>query len=371
MLDTVNDKKLDYIDALRGLAITGVLFTHIGVNSHLPLFIQKIIAGGAMGVQLFFIVSAFTLFLSLDKKIGQEKCLKLNFFLRRFFRIAPMYYLGIIYFLWQNDFTASLLGDKIIASPTNILANFLFLHGLSPFWINSLVPGGWTITVEMTFYCFVPYLFKKIKNAEQAFNFLLISLFIRLFSNFILNKIITIDNAELWKAYLSSYLLNQLPIFALGIIMYFVIKNNSAKTLFTAKNIFLSAIILMANFLILKEFIPEFFLFGIVFLILGVFLNKNRIKTIVNPLFIFMGKISYSMYLVHFAVIYWLGRTEIIDHLPVNGIFKYLLRILLLFIATILIAAISYRFIEKPTQKLGKKLIQKIYKHDLKLKSVC
>lgn len=42
----------------------------------------------------------------------------------------------------------------------NVISNF-YCHGLSPYWINSLVPGGWSITVEMFFmYCLLSCLKK-------------------------------------------------------------------------------------------------------------------------------------------------------------------------------------------------------------------
>jgi peptidoglycan/LPS O-acetylase OafA/YrhL len=59
-------KKFDYIDAIRGLAIFMVIVLHTGqygtsIGSSLT---NKILANGARGVQLFFVASAFTLFLS-------------------------------------------------------------------------------------------------------------------------------------------------------------------------------------------------------------------------------------------------------------------------------------------------------------------
>ena len=61
-------KKLDFIDALRGYAILGVLMVHTSqygnkLHSTLGTLITE---KGAMGVQLFFLASSFTLFLSED-----------------------------------------------------------------------------------------------------------------------------------------------------------------------------------------------------------------------------------------------------------------------------------------------------------------
>ena len=91
-------KKYDYIDSIRGFAIFGVVLVHssqwVAPTSSI---LSSIAAQGARGVQLFFIASALTLFLSMaSRKQQQEEMLILSFFNRRFFRIAPAFYLAII-----------------------------------------------------------------------------------------------------------------------------------------------------------------------------------------------------------------------------------------------------------------------------------
>jgi peptidoglycan/LPS O-acetylase OafA/YrhL len=136
---------------LRGLAIIGVVVVHCslyGDNENLPLLFQSFAHSGMFGVQLFFMVSAFTLFLSLDNRRHEEEFVWQGFFIRRFFRVAPMYYLGILYFLLQDGFGPRyFLCDTGHITGANILSNFLFVHGLYPFWISSLVPGGWSFAV--------------------------------------------------------------------------------------------------------------------------------------------------------------------------------------------------------------------------------
>ena len=93
-----------------------------------------------------------------------------------------MYYLGIVYYLFQDGLGPRyMLGDETHITALNIISNFIFLNGFNPHWITSIVPGGWSITVEMTFYAILPLLFLKIKNLNNAFNFLNISLLIKLF----------------------------------------------------------------------------------------------------------------------------------------------------------------------------------------------
>nr|WP_231503523.1 acyltransferase family protein [Paenibacillus sp. 1-18] len=81
--------KLKFVDTLRALAIIGVLLVHIsqhvdGING----WIQKGLSIGAKGVALFYLASAFTLFLSLSRRSGDRTEGISAYLIRRFFRIA-------------------------------------------------------------------------------------------------------------------------------------------------------------------------------------------------------------------------------------------------------------------------------------------
>src|SRR5258708_25384528 len=145
----MKENKLNYIDALRGIAILGVMVVHCGQfgSNHYSSIFQNIILDGAMGVQLFFVASAFTIFLTFANRQGKEINPAGNFFVRRFFRIAPMYYLGIIYYLCQDGWGPRYwLGDAPGVSVWNVLSNLFFVHAGNPYWITSVLEGGRVIT---------------------------------------------------------------------------------------------------------------------------------------------------------------------------------------------------------------------------------
>jgi len=89
-------KKFDYVDAMRGLAIAGVLITHINGRESSSPFLFGAISQSAMGVRLFFFVSAFTLFSSLTSRREVDHRPFLNFFIRRFFRIPSLFLPSVI-----------------------------------------------------------------------------------------------------------------------------------------------------------------------------------------------------------------------------------------------------------------------------------
>lgn len=359
--------KLKYVDVLRGIAVLGVLIVHcsyFGNNLFFPKVVKSFFENGAMGVQLFFFTSAFTLFLSMNKRINNEKLPIINFFIRRFFRIAPIYYLGILYYL----LVIYLKGDFKNIDFYNVISNLLFLNGFNPYWINSVVPGGWSIAVEMLFYCLVPFLFVKIKNTQHAFVFVIITLFIRTIFPLILNNFNLIGHDKLSQEYLFYYLPNQLPIFALGILFYFIVKENYKIAISPVLIIFTSFVLIgqFSNFSIL--ILPSHFIFGISFVLLGIAMSKFEFKLLINPILIYIGKISYSMYLVHFVVLFWLNKLRFIDYLYITNTYSALLnfsiRLILLISISFIFANLLYKLIELPMQKLGGKLIERLNKQN-------
>src|ERR1700728_1174775 len=97
-------RRLAWIAALRAWVAgprggrgVGVVLTHSGGASHNTGITQKIASSGQYGVQLFFIVSALTISLTYDSHIaryGRSLRSQFAWLIKRFFRIAPLYYVA-------------------------------------------------------------------------------------------------------------------------------------------------------------------------------------------------------------------------------------------------------------------------------------
>lgn len=342
-------KRFDYIDALRGLAALMVLICHslqIDRALVLPNSLTGMMESGKFGVQLFFIISALTMFYSLANRDPKT----LNFFIRRFFRIAPLYFIAVIYYSWLYN-----------ADGKGILVNLLFLHGFSTSYINSIVPGGWSIGVEMAFYLLVPLLFKHInsfKNALYFFLFTVVGSFIILYAY--KKLIISTPNRE---SFIYFWLPNQLPVFALGFIIYFMIFQKDKIVIKDVTIPLLGITSLFVFGLVTKLAIfQEHILIAIAFALIIYLLSQKSVPGVVNRGTLFLGKISYSFYLSQYATMEILRRTGLYSFISAkSSLTKFAnasINLLLFFITTSIVSYFLLHLIELPFQSLGRKMIR-------------
>lgn len=353
-------KKYEYIDSLRGIAVLTVMIVHIAfigeiskIFDFLPDTILAFINNGQHGVQLFFVVSAFTLMLSHQNRQSEPHATR-NFFIRRLCRITPMYYLAILFFtfVFLGIASGNLYWESIHKKA--LISSLLYLNGFLPDSINNYVPGGWTISVEFTFYAMLPFLCKVIKNINQAISFVLISLLFGTGLNLLLAGTMFDTNN-----FLGLYIFNQLPTFALGILAYFIVTEKSIKI----KPITL-LYITVTIYIFCYVSASIYFLISLVYFFLLLVLCYKPYKLFSNKFFAFVGKRSFSMYLVHFMVIEIFNMTGFGYLFKINNTItaytSYLLGYIALFIASLIISMATYKFIELPGQNLGRKLIKKL-----------
>ncbi|GAB3893675.1 acyltransferase family protein [Spirosoma agri] len=368
--------KFAYIDALRGVAILSVIWFHCHLYHYSdPAFYSLMDTLGspaAMGVQLFFVLSAFTLFLSQSQRKDTEHA-RFNFFIRRFFRIAPMYYVAMAYYLWQDAYSyQQSLSTTIAYNKYGIIANSLLLHGLSPVWINSIIPGGWSVGIEVLFYAMVPYLFTRITTLNRAVLFTTAALLGGFVFTSALSQVPAIQANRQLNEYLFYYLPYQLPVFGCGIVAYYLVIRGERHI---RLGVAIFAIGVLA-FLILsktvgKLFIPDlphtlhlFGSLGFILLIIGASRHMYPVRFfLINRLTRYVGKVSYSAYLTHFGVLFWMDRVIPQQLIPVHSVLtnmlNFHLKFLLIVLITVLISTVTYRLIEEPVQQFGKRFLRR------------
>ncbi len=355
-----------FIDSLRALAILGVIAVHtaqwVQPDSE---FLRQVVAEGARGVQLFFVASALTIFMSFRRRSVAEAAPIKNYFIRRFFRIAPLFYLGIVLWLFIDGYAPRYWAPNGIDGWTVFLTTF-FMHGFHPETITSLVPGGWSIAVEMMFYLLVPLLISYVRDFSTAIAFFLVSLLV--------NWVLTGAAVSYWldyyppelgylaRSYGLLWFFAQLPVFALGVIAFHIISNNQfgARPKMFGRVMLVTAVVLWVAFLDVRSFqglIPQHVFYGASFLCLALALAAHPTRLLVNPVMRTLGEISFSLYVFHFVVLYVLEKMFFLKGFPFHGNAGFVTAWLWVVVVSSLISFISYRYVERPGMAVGKFLI--------------
>lgn len=156
--------RIGWLDGLRAYAIGLVVLVHVSLPvAALSGSVRLLALSGQYGVQLFFVVSAATIYMTLSRSDDVR-----SWWVRRYFRIAPLYYAAILFYgAWRVAFPDPAGEPGLVKWLAAALANAVFLHGFVPKAINSIVPGGWSIAVEMLFYLFAPFLVRRLRDAGE------------------------------------------------------------------------------------------------------------------------------------------------------------------------------------------------------------
>ncbi|WP_460451652.1 acyltransferase family protein [Alsobacter sp. SYSU BS001988] len=162
-------KHMPALDGLRGVAILMVILHHAAQGAYgalaihqpvspeampsLPAWLASIASTGQYGVELFFVVSAFTLTCRMSDHPGGLGC----YALRRLARIAPGYWAALL------GYTALAgLGPRLSAEEGLTVADVAVAAVFGGAWRGdasvAVVPGGWSVACEVAFYIALPLL---------------------------------------------------------------------------------------------------------------------------------------------------------------------------------------------------------------------
>lgn len=318
--------------------------------------IYTFLENGQLGVQLFYLVSAFTLMLSCKSR-ETEKFFIEKFFIRRFFRIAPLYYLVTIYYAFERylGFDLTKVSDNLHQLPLiKLITGLLFVNGLYPTTINSFVPGGWSIATEMIFYLTLPFLFKRVRNIRHSVYLFAIALLLSVLFSYI-TKLSFFNRG----GFPMFNFLNQFPMFCLGILAYFIVYDGFSN--FRNTEYLLIALLFLGGCYLP---LPYYFPYSLFFVFLLVGLTKSAPLFIVNRFTKLIGNLSFSIYLIHFAVLYWVNTVLDFKYIVFSNEFVHWLFYILFYIGVLAISStisfFSYNLIEKSGKTFGKKIINSL-----------
>ena len=344
--------QLEYIDGLRGLAILAVLANHwhfygFGRSKEISELSWHFFIAGHTGVLLFFMVSALTLFRSLTRRKDVERKFLRNFYIRRFFRIFPLWWFAIYV-------CAQLKGESV----SEYGIHFPMLFGFQ-FFPKKVFSGEWTLFIEETFYLLLPLFFFRIKTLRASILLLVSCLALR-----ILWVAITIDHLGMPRGFVSLSPPTHYYVFAIGICFFFL---PLQKIRLTPTSGWIISFLLMVA--IISHAGSHQWLDGDhwnTLLISGIFLlavdRKTPIGWLVRTDWLkAFGVCCYSIYLLHVPIAVILRRNIALREIlpPEIPLEVTILGTLPLFCAICLAVGIFfYRFFELPCIWLGARIIQ-------------
>ena len=374
-------KYLPSIDSLRAIAVIAVIIYHIDAN-YLP--------GGFLGVDLFFVLSGYLISSLIIKEYKSTGTVNLyNFYVRRARRLLPaVYFMITVVLIIITLFNGVLLKKSYLDAlfgyiySSNWWYIFHKLDYFDSFGSQSPFKHLWSLAIEEQFYMFFPLIFlifnrkSKSNNSNSKLNKNFIYVVLSLILVSLIAHILLFDINNINRIYFGTDTRAfSLLVGVVGAILY-PMDRLSERT--TKKDNMIYSIVSLVSILVLIGIMINtseyntwlyrggFLLVAIIGLI--IIISSGRQYTFMSKLLsfkplVFIGKISYSLYLWHFPI---LVVTTPVSEIGNPNLFYVTLRIVLIF----LVATGSYMFVETPIRKLGfVNYINLLFKRIMKFKN--
>lgn len=331
-------QRLLELDSIRGLAALAVVLFHYffryeQIYGHQSLNVDWAHLG-KFGVQLFFMVSGFVIFWTLNRV---ER--PLDFIVSRFSRLYPAFWLAILttYFI---VYIFGLPGREV--SFNNALLNMLMFHEY--LGIPHVDGVYWTLTVELTFYfwIFIFYSFSGLNKVEDFFAIVVL-----------LSLLHSLELIHIPNIFYELLIMKTIPFFLAGICFYKLTNNytNQKKTLVILLFSLLSTIAIYSSslFIVFSGFYLFFYL-----------AVSGHLRVLTFQPLVFLGSISYSLYLIH----------QNIGYIVINKSYELglppLLGISFSIVIVILLSTIMMKYIEKPSLLY----LRRVYKNSSRMQRI-
>ena len=340
------------LETFRGIFALIIVLHHLKIDT----FIQKssIVINGGLVVDFFFVLSGFVISLNYIDKINSKLDL-INFQKKRFLRLYPLHLLTLFIFI-LIEIIKILVENYLDLQPTyspfsgfnnyySLIANFFLLHGWYGWSFN--LPS-WSISTE--FYTYLIFAL-VVLNAKYKLHIFLLMIFLSLLL-FILNNFgyNSLDNFVYPARCIYSFFLG-----ALTFVVYKKFKKNFSQLLCLI--LIISCVLFISysdNFNLNNKYIFAPILFCLTILYIS-WLNQNSIlyKILSNKLTVYLGGISYGIYMIHFGLVWFfrqfcrfaLNISEKDDYLVFN---KYIGEVstILFLILVIYLSHLSLKYFE-------------------------
>ncbi|WP_416063902.1 acyltransferase family protein [Rhizobium sp. ZK1] len=370
MLNGNGGGRVDCLDGLRGLAALWVLVGHAHL---LTGFTIPVIGDPDLGVDLFIMLSGFLMVFHYQRRRDREPWEASNtwitFWVRRYFRIAPLYYVMLVAALTLgpliydarmvidgfNGVRPQLAERYLDSSLANYLAHLTFLFGLSPHFAYRTALPDWSIGLEMQFYAALPFIMilvgrigwiKGIAGAALT------------------GLVIAYGLTRIGVSFpMPTFLPLKMHIFAAGMLLAGALRANKMRAYQFAA---VSAVLALAPIGGDRDLMHEIVRVLLV-LIFFAFIHTHRLPEplakrlspisawLGNGFFHNLGELSFGAYLIHLMVMqpviaYLIQTTDVSN--PVRWVLTLAITVPIVYA----LAWVGYNLIEMPGQNIGKGL---------------
>ncbi len=371
--------EIEVLTWLRGLAALVVVISHLvratevsygGQDEPSRFWLFNALDLGSLGVAVFFVLSGCTLYLS-NARLEYYKAASLGgFYLKRFFRIWPAFAVSLVaYALFRIVFQATygletgnwvehqFLAEAGTSDVFRYLALIFNVTGPSGLFNNAY----WSLPVEFQFYVLFPLLLASIRYAW-------------LVGPVVLAGVAYLAQRQGWVALHSNLVLTLLFTFSAGMILGYLYTRSSLRLPtwlalvlallgVTVASLVSNGIVAMEWFVIIPS---EWVLYGLVGIALVAVLlfSSCRLPVWLQPPLMKLGEISYSLYLYHnlaigLAVVVMLGVGV------TSGEWRLVTVSLIAVPLSLVLALVSYRWVESPSIRIGRYLSRAVSRPSL------
>lgn len=346
----------NFITGIRAFAAFAVVLIHAGGGGlrEFGVIGNHIVDFGAHGVAVFFVISGYSVAASYITSNGYGDYLN-----KRLWRIAPLYYFwigasilaGVTATYWQEQFHTSV-------NAYNLLMHLSFLSFLDYKIANTILGVEWSIPIEVFWYLLIPFLMKWIVSRKQ----IVIAIFLAYVSYKLAVKYPAMLPVPTNNAGLAMHW-SPIP-YALGFflgIAAFRLRESGINFTRWGNHSFIAT---MISFIFLIISInpaskSAYIYISILTFVLVLFGSDNSQLfrwIFVNKIVIYLGSISYGIYLCHLPLLNMLVRFNLVNTDGKSSTF------LIVSACAILASTLTYFLVERPCQLLGKIFYNK-YKH--------
>lgn len=360
---------------MRALAALAVVVVHTFEYRHLigfpkddMFFFTHIEHLSFLAVVFFFALSGFLItYLLMKEKEKYSTIAVKQFYLRRVLRIWPLYYFLFIFSFFiiplipgvdsqRNNFPMQLLLYG------TFFANLAYILGL----FTNTIAVTWSVAVEEQFYLIWPLLSKYSKNFFKMSWLVILSYIGIKFSLFVIERFV-FPESRFWEILFQFVEITKIDCMAIGALGAIYLYKNGTDYLKSIKTIYVVSFLLFAFLICVfdiravlnKVYLGQFYneIYAIIFTIVLLLIStRERLSNFLeNKVTVFLGNISYGIYMLHMIVVVLLSMA--VKHFiqPKVNFFNFLLFEIMVCLVTIFVSWISYEYFEKKFLALKKR----------------